>query len=196
MLKPATYAKEQTNHGLVQGLLQGNASVTTLKRILAYSGAVCSAAVFLVGTGMLLLGSASNPRCGDTLCVLLIVVVLIALPVKWAVRYEEYEFKPLMKASSAARKLSRSAILTILAYTAFSQIGSVERGYDFCLGLILLFSWTCLMVYLYGLGMICSERFLAISRHPIFMFRRALLERYLKTKMHDSEVKDPNDVSL
>jgi hypothetical protein len=141
------------------------------------------------------LGFSSNPRYYDnTLSVLLVAVLLIGLPVKWAIRYEDSDFEPPMKESRATRKSSRSGILVLLVYTALRPIGSLERLYDLFLGITLLLSWTFLTVYLYGPKVICSERFLAISRHPIFLFRRHLLRRYLKSKVRNAVEKDSNGV--
>jgi NADH:ubiquinone oxidoreductase subunit 2 (subunit N) len=142
-----------------------------------------------MGTWMTLGALSSKPHYyWNTLSVLLVVLVLMVLPVKWAIRYEESELEPLIKASRVAARLNGSTSLALLlnaafwGYCALRRRGSREEAYDLCLALTLLVSWTLMMVYLFGLRIICSERFLAISRHPIFLFRRDLLSRYLKSK--------------
>jgi hypothetical protein len=150
-----------------------------------------------VGVWMALLGFSSNPCYYDnTLSLLLVAVVLIGLPVKWAIRYEDPDFEPLLKVSPATRKWSRGGILVLLVYTALRPVASLQRLYDLLLGITLLLSWTFLTVCLCGPRVICSERFLAISRHPIFLFRRDLLRRYLKSKMRDAVEKDSNGAKL
>jgi hypothetical protein len=157
-------------------------------RAVSFSGAVGSATVFVasaaLGTDRWLLGG--EPRWGAD-CAVLMPLLFLALPISYKLKNEAPALAPIIQPSGAARTASRGTAVILLLHTVVRAVllacsKSMSRLYDAGLAGTICASWLLTICYLYGVRVVCSERYLAISRNPIFLFRRDLLEQYLKDR--------------
>ena len=163
-----------------------------MKRILTYIGAIISLAAFVCsaisGCEIWMLNLQPSR---DATIVALVAVIFLIFPLVNSIRYEESDLQPLVKASKVVRIISRLIALGLFVFAVVVFVGVLNKpqnGRDeavtneFGTAFLLFASWLSLVCYVFGLRVLFSEKLLAISRNPIFLFRPDLLARYLNDK--------------
>jgi len=113
-----------------------------------------------------------------------------------SIRYEESDLQPLIKPSRPVKIISRAIafslfIFAIVDYVVILNKPQNERDdavfSELALAFLLFASWLSLALYVFGLKVFFSEKYIAISRNLIFLFRPDLLDRYLKDKGNEND---------
>jgi hypothetical protein len=163
-----------------------------MKRFLTCSGTILSGCVLIasVASGIEKWCLNINPNL-DLSVTAMILLIALMFPLINSLRYEESDLKPLVNPSRVFKIVSKIISLGLLFFSInrFYLVLCMpknERGdgilYQFCVAFMIFISWSSLVLYCFGLRSLFPERIIAVSRHPIFLFRKDLLLQYLNHK--------------
>lgn len=168
--------------------------ITKINRVITWIGTV-SGAVNLVLTCVLIgvwqwTGNPWETWGGVVLTILLIT----GAPLLGEIRYEGSDMKPIIEPSLKVKRFVRASTvgLFLLAgvgvYVELTAKAYESSGMDANILLLSLFlSWFCLTCYVYGIRVLYSEKLLAVSRNPGFLFERDRLRKYLEEKRKERQ---------
>lgn len=122
-------------------------------------------------------------------------MIIFCLPLKFELRDEDWNRLPLIAPNPAVKLVVRIGAIALLAFALVSMFiclsereghnkASDRSLYVMGIAVVASMSWICLTAYAFGVQTLLSEKALAISRHPIFLFRRDLLEIHLSRTVY------------
>ena len=160
--------------------------------LLSYSGALISGLDFTISLALIVswLSSSSDPHW-TVLHATVITLIIVIIPVRNQLWHEDSELRPIFTPSAVSKSLSR-LISFILAVVALVQVAFVLmfgtptndlEVYIPALSVMMWLSWMCLVTYVFGIRVICSDKLLALTRSSMIL-RIARFIKYLKGKFH------------
>lgn len=168
--------------------------IAKLNRVITWIGAL-SGAVNLVLTCVLIGVWQWNGNAWETCgAVVLTTLILTAAPLVAEIRYDGSDMEPIIVPSLEVKRFVRAvtAGLFLLAfvgvYVELTDKANESSGVDGGILVLSLFlSWVCLTCYVYGIRVLYSEKVLAVSRNPRFLFQRDRLREYLEEKRKERQ---------
>ena len=174
-----------------------------LIRFLSYVGAVCGVVGFCFGVALSLLAALSvSLKLWDGAAVIVMFALLgVSVPIVFEVKDEDWHRDPIILPGKSTKFVIRGVgvflLLVIIGEVGVGITLQITTSREFTSLLIangvMFWSWLIFALYVFGVRVIYSERWLAISRQPLFLFNRKRLEKYLKEKGEpQSECHNPN----